>query len=96
MTSEQYNEIQKIVYRDLKDNFDKKMSEGYLPNVSGIKKEILSLKRKIKRVTDGACFARNMEEVDKTEHILARLMGQLKAYQDILSNVNERIKEVCG
>lgn len=95
MTTEEYNDIQQKEYTLHKESFGQKLAEGFLPNVAGIKKEISSLKRRIKRVVDGSCFARNLEEVEKTELVLARLKGRLKAYQEIMTDVNNKINSVC-
>ena len=84
-------EAYQAVYQPL---FDKLNSGNFFPNIPAIRKEIRELNRRMDILYTGVNFAKDLEEVNKVEDRLDALMGQKRAYQDILKYVNKRIREI--
>lgn len=91
MTTE---EMKQSSYQCIKDELEKAFASGAMPNVKGFKKVIASLKKRMKLVESGTSFfARSQEDVTRAELAVARLSGQLQAYQEKLNMITEKLKQ---
>lgn len=82
-------EAYKAVYQPL---FDKLNSGKFLPNIPAIKYNIRKLNHSIDILCSGANFAKDLEELKRIEDRLDALTGQMRALQDVLKYVKNRIK----
>nr|DAR63528.1 MAG TPA: hypothetical protein [Caudoviricetes sp.] len=83
-------EAYKAVYQPL---FDKLNSGKFLPNIPAIKYNIRKLNHSIDILCSGANFAKDLEELKRIEDRHDALTGQMRALQDILKYVINRIKK---
>lgn len=83
-------EAYQAVYQPL---FDKLNSGKFLPNIPAIKYNIRKLNHSIDILCSGANFAKDLEELKRIEDRLDTLTGQMRALQDILKYVTNRIKK---
>lgn len=81
-------EAYQAVYQPL---FDKLNSGKFLPNIPAIKYNIRKLNHRIDILCSGANFAKDLEELKRIEDRLDALTGQMRALQDILKYVINRI-----
>lgn len=83
-------EAYQAVYQPL---FDKLNSGKFLPNIPAIKYNMRKLNHRIDILCSGANFAKDLEELKRIEDRLDALTGQMRALQDILKYVINRIKK---
>ena len=90
MKSEQ---MKQSAYTAIKEQLDKAFEKGGIPNIKAFKKIMSDLRKRIKLLESGtSVFARNMEDVEKAQLQIARLSGQLQAYQERMNWIDERMK----
>lgn len=83
-------EAYQAIYQPL---FDKLNSGKFFPNIPAIKNKIRELNNRIDSLCTGVYFAKDLEELKKVEDRYYALTGQMRALQDILKYVKNRIKE---
>lgn len=81
------------IYTSIYDSVIEKLNSGFLLNIKAVKWEIRSLTKRINVLVAGANFASCIEEVERVEEKLEYLREERRAYLDILSYVNKKIKE---
>lgn len=80
-------------YQTTKDQLDAAFSKGGIPNIKKFKKIIHDLKSRIKLLETGTdFFATSTDDVNKAAFLVARLSGQLQAYQERYNWIQERLK----
>lgn len=80
-------------YQTTKDQLDAAFSKSSIPNIKKFKKIIHDLKSRIKLLETGTeFFATSMDDVNKAAFLVARLSGQLQAYQERYNWIQERLK----
>ena len=90
MTTE---ETKQSAYQRIKEQLDKLFVPGSIPNVKAFKKIIADLRKRIKLLEAGTpFFASGMEDVSKAQSAIARLSGELQAYQERYAMIQERLK----
>lgn len=96
LTSKEYDAVKEDRYKEMKEALDNILKEHKgIPNIKGFEKAIRDTKKKIKAIENGSCFAKDDEEVRQAEIAMAKRSGELQAYEETLSYINKRIKEVC-
>ena len=88
--SQKNEEAYQSVYQPLID----KLNSGKFLNIPAIKYNIRKLNHRIDSLCTGVYFAKDLDEVKKVEDRYYALMGQMRALQDILKYVKNRIKEI--
>lgn len=80
-------------YQTTKSQLDAAFSKGGIPNIKKFKKIIHDLKSRIKLLETGTeFFATSTDDVNKAAFLVARLSGQLQAYQERYNWIKERLK----
>lgn len=85
-------EVKQKAYTNLKDGLDAVFVRGAIPNIKAIKKELVSVNKRINTIETGSAFARSLEEVNKAELAIARLSGEREAWQERIDWINERLR----
>ncbi|MBQ8969176.1 MAG: hypothetical protein IJ064_05545 [Bacteroidaceae bacterium] len=87
-------ETRQSAYQNIKANLDNLFSKGGIPNIKGFQKTIRDLKKRINLLETGTqFFATSLEDVAKAELAVARLNGQLQAYQERYNWIQAKLKE---
>ena len=87
-------EVKKSAYRRVKEELDKQFASGMIPCIKGFKKAIAVYKKRIKILESGTMFfARGLDDVDKASLAIAKLSGELQAYQERCSWIQNKMKE---
>ena len=87
-------ETKQKAYSRIKDELDRQLASGMLINIKGLKKVIAFLKKRIKLLESGTMFfARSVEDVEKANLAIASLSGELQAYQERYSWIQNKLKE---
>lgn len=96
LSGKEYDAVKENRYKEIKEAFDKILKEHKgIPNIKGFQKAIRDIKKKIKAIENGSCFAKDDDEVRQAEIAMARRSGELKAYEETLATIKKRIKEAC-
>ena len=87
------NETKETAYQSIKAQLDATFAKGGIPNIKAFKKIIADLKKRIKLLETGTeFFATSMADVEKAQFQIARLSGQLQAYQERYNWIQEQLK----
>lgn len=80
-------------YQSTKKTLDDTFAKGGIPNIKNFKKIIHDLKSRIKLLETGTeFFTTSTDDVNKAAFLVARLRGQLQAYQERYNWIQERLK----
>lgn len=83
-------------YQNIKGQLDKILVPGVIPNIKGIKKIIATLKKRIKILETGTMFFCNSDDqFEKSQLAIARLSGELQAYQERYNEIQEKLRQNC-
>ena len=89
-----YTEIKQQRYEEVKSGIDEKISQGYLPNIKAMEKQVLALKRRIKVLYNGgALFADTLEKAEQTNKAIAKLEGEMAAYKVFIDIYYSNLKK---
>ena len=89
-----YTEIKQQRFEEVKRGIDEKIAQGYLPNIKAMEKEVLSLKRRVKVLYNGAAlFTDTLEKVELTNSKIARLEGEIQAYKVFIDIYYSNLKK---
>lgn len=87
-----YSQKNEEAYQSVYQPLIEKLNSGkFLPNIPEIKYNIRKLNRRIDFLCSVANFANDLEELKRIEDRLDALTGQMRALQDILKYVINRI-----
>lgn len=87
-----YSQKNEEAYQSVYQPLIEKLNSGkFLPNIPAIKYNIRKLNQRIDILCSGANFAEDLEELKRIEDRLDALTGQMRALQDILKYVINRI-----
>ena len=86
-------EMRQSAYQTIKAQLDQVFVGGGIPKVNAFQKTIRDLRKRVKLLQSGtAFFAQSLEDVEKAQLQIARLSGQLQAYQERYDWIKERLK----
>ena len=86
-------QLKQSAYTAIKEQLDMAFEKGGIPNIKAFKKIMADLKKRIKLLESGASFfVQNMEDVNKVSLQIARLSGQLQAYQERYDWIKAKMK----
>lgn len=92
-----YSQKNEEAYQSVYQPLIEKLNSGkFLPNIPAIKYNIRKLNHRIDSLYSGANFAEDLEELKIIEDRLDALTGQMRALQDILKYVINRIKKTSN
>ena len=92
-----YNQKNEEAYQAIYQPLFEKLNSGkVLPNIPAIKYKIRELNNRIDSLCTGVSFAKDLEELKKVEDRFYVLTGQMRALQDILKYVKNRINETLN
>ena len=87
-------EVKKSAYRRVKEELDKQFASGMIPCIKGFKKVIAEYRKRIKILRSCATFfVVSLEDVDRLSLAIAKLSGELNAYQERYIEIQQKIKE---
>lgn len=87
-----YNQKNEEAYQSVYQPLIEKLNSGkFLPNIPAIKYNIRKLNHRIDILCSGANFTKDLEELKIIEDRLDALTGHMRALQDILKYVINRI-----
>lgn len=92
-----YSQKNEEAYQSVYQPLIEKLNSGkFLPNIPVIKYKIRELNNRIDSLCTGVYFAKDLEELKKVEDRFYVLTGQMRALQDILKYVKNRINETLN
>ena len=86
-------QVKRTAYTAIKKELDEAFGKGGIPNIKVFKKTISDLSKRIKLLESGILFfPRSLEDVNKAQRQIARLSGQLQAYQERYEWIMNKMK----